>query len=44
MKRLDMKQLGEYAKDHQVVLLSTSLVMIFSSSIIALLEGFSHLA
>jgi hypothetical protein len=44
MKQFDMRHLSEWAKDHQVVLLSTSLVMIFSSSIIALLEGFSHLA
>ena len=39
-----MKRIYEYVKSHQVALLSISLAMMFSSTIFALVESFSHIA
>ena len=39
-----MKRTVEYLKSHQTVVLSVSLALMFSSSIFAMLEGFSRLA
>lgn len=39
-----MKRTFEYLKSHQTVVLSVSLALMFSSSVFALIEGFSRLA